>query len=68
MKPLRRSNVWMDNGAVYINTAKRFLRMKEWFGPYVLPYFMDKVNGIDVDTEEDYLMATFYHGRLKGEL
>uniref|UniRef100_A0A6M3ITY5 Putative cytidylyltransferase n=1 Tax=viral metagenome TaxID=1070528 RepID=A0A6M3ITY5_9ZZZZ len=49
--------VWRDNGAVYISTVKRFLEKREWFDWNVIPYFMNEAEGIDVDTQLDYLMA-----------
>jgi len=62
MKPLLDENakpkkVYRDNGAVYISTVERFLKEKEWFDRYVVPYFMNEVEGIDIDTELDYLMV-----------
>lgn len=56
--------VYVDNGAFFVSKVNDFLRRREWFPVSVVPYFMDEVTGVDVDTEEDYLKAkVFYEGR-----
>jgi len=56
--------VYKDNGAVYISTVERFLKEMEWFDYWVVPYFMNETEGIDIDTQLDYLMAkTIYEAK-----
>jgi len=56
LRPLSRL-VWKDNGAVYISNVSHFVITQEWFGNWVVPYFMNEIYGIDIDTQLDYLMA-----------
>lgn len=46
-----------DNGAVYIETVSKFIGRGDWFGDTVQGYFMNEVEGIDIDTQLDYLVA-----------
>ena len=57
-------SVYKDNGAIYISKVDRFLKEQEWFDYWVVPYFMNEAEGIDVDTPLDYLMAkTIYEAK-----
>ena len=49
--------MWKDNGAVYISNVSHFVATQEWFDHWVVPYFMPEMEGIDIDTQLDYLIA-----------
>jgi CMP-N-acetylneuraminic acid synthetase len=65
--PLCEDIVWRDNGAIYIDQVDNFLNRREWFGPSVIPYLMDEITGVDVDTEWDYLIAKAFSDKIQRE-
>jgi len=59
------SQILMDNGAVYISRVDRFLKREEWFDDWVIPYFTNEIEGVDIDTELDYIIAkAMYEAKL----
>lgn len=65
----REDKVWIDNGAIYMDKVESFLKRKDWFDHSpVIPYFMDEMTGVDIDTELDYLKAKVFYRKIKGEI
>jgi CMP-N-acetylneuraminic acid synthetase len=59
-KHMRRQDmpvVYQLNGAIYITSVKVFKERKSFYGDIVLPYVMDNIKSIDIDTELDLKVA-----------
>jgi len=57
IKHLGKKEIYKDNGAVYISIVDRFLKEQEWSSIPTIPYLINEVEGIDIDTELDYLIS-----------
>jgi len=45
------------NGAVYVTRTDAFYQTGTRFGSTTLPYFMDTLDSIDIDTNADFVIA-----------
>lgn len=46
-------NIYLSNGAIYIVKVDQFLKNKSFFTNKTIPFIMDDIKSIDIDTEED---------------
>jgi CMP-N,N'-diacetyllegionaminic acid synthase len=49
---------YRQNGAIYALRTKEFLKHNSFFVPPAMPYYMNQQDSIDIDTENDFLLAT----------
>ncbi|SHK01229.1 acylneuraminate cytidylyltransferase family protein [Tepidibacter formicigenes] len=54
------------NGAIYIAKTDKLLEFKDFETNRTIPYVMDRVSSIDIDSLEDFNIAQFYMKNLKG--
>ncbi|KZE55737.1 hypothetical protein AV540_26150 [Brevibacillus parabrevis] len=53
------TRILRQNGAMYFLDCNKFLDNKSFFIEPVLPYFMNQVESIDIDSEQDFLFCEF---------
>ena len=53
------------NGAIFIAEYKYFIKNFTFIDDQTIPYVMDEVSSIDVDTLEDLQLAEFYYNKTK---
>lgn len=58
--------VYDTNGALYITSSLLFLEKRTFFVPPVMPYFMERTDSVDIDTELDLLFAEYLLARRNG--
>ncbi|MFD3157509.1 cytidylyltransferase domain-containing protein [Haloimpatiens sp. FM7330] len=51
---------YITNGAIYIIKSQVLLQNKTWYTENTIPYIMDKISSIDIDTLNDFELAEFY--------
>ena len=58
-------NAYHFNGAIFIAEYKYFIKNFTFIDDQTIPYVMDEVSSIDVDTLEDLQLAEFYYNKTK---
>ena len=56
--------IYSLNGAVYVAESKTILEKKSFVTETTVPYIMSKNNSIDIDTEDDLVLAEFFLKRI----
>lgn len=59
-KHLRRQDMpkaYQVNGAIYLTSAENIKKRKSFYGDVVLPYVMESIKSIDIDTNLDFKLA-----------
>lgn len=51
--------LFYPNGAIYISTTERFLELQSFDEKKLIPYKMNQIDSIDIDTELDLIFAEF---------
>lgn len=51
---------YITNGAIYIIKTQILLEKRTWYTEYTVPYIMDRISSIDIDTLDDFELAEFY--------
>ena len=46
-----------NGAAIYISSYDSILKNKSFYGEKTIPYFMSKINSIDIDDQEDLIIA-----------
>ncbi|SHH20385.1 acylneuraminate cytidylyltransferase family protein [Tepidibacter thalassicus] len=54
------------NGAIYIAKTEKLLEFRDFEMKKTIPYVMDRVSSIDIDSLDDFNIAQFYMKNLKG--
>jgi CMP-N-acetylneuraminic acid synthetase len=52
--------VFVDNGVIYIMKISNFLKLRTFYGPKLLKYYMPFERSIDVDTEIEFKLAEYF--------
>lgn len=52
--------VYRPNGAIYMARIDNFLSHRDFKSPAPVPYIMTSRNSVDIDDENDFLLAQFY--------
>lgn len=60
---------YRENGAIFATQAERILDEQfDFYAGHCLAYIMDRQSSIDIDSEEDFLLAEWILGRRTGDL
>ena len=51
--------VYKINGAIYMAKTQVLLKNKNWYTDRTMPYIMDELSSIDIDTKIDFKFAEF---------
>lgn len=57
--------VYVDNGAIYFVKIKEFLKLKTFYGPKLLKYYMPFERSIDIDTDTELKLAQYFMEKRK---
>ena len=55
----------VDNGSTYVVSVQPFLETRTFYGPNLRGYEMPRERSVDIDTRDDYDLASYYAGRNK---
>jgi CMP-N-acetylneuraminic acid synthetase len=50
---------YYPNGAIYITYVEKFLKVKNFFIGNIIPYIMNKIDGLDIDEYIDFKLAEY---------
>jgi len=49
--------LFIPNGAIYCSKIEFYNKNQSFYGNHTIPYIMDDISSIDIDTKEDFLIA-----------
>jgi CMP-N-acetylneuraminic acid synthetase len=59
--------VYCDNGALCWVRVEAFMNEGIWMPKKTRPYFMNKNRSVDIDTQEDLILAKYYYRKINSE-